>query len=469
EIPELVAVAMKPEANSGSSQSKQYAMNSQSTGQPGTSAEFGPMSITGKTETKAIGETNIQGDTILVNPNAFHEKERSANVVRTIEQAIELANNLPHIKRIVVRGPAITTSMTGLRSSLDIETDIVIQSESGGRCKWTIDGADSQVDAVDAAACIDCLQGNFVLQDIDVEWRVAGLARRKALFAVHPGAWLQIRNCNITAHDNGSAYVLGPYSTASKRPSSFSSIVAVLETPQDKSDEITTSTTANTATSNSERALKPTRISASQFSIRGQCDWLQLTSPIRTEVQLENGWLAISGSMLETFGSRSVAKSSVPLRIDMQAITTYTMRPWMTCSVSNTHPYPLPIVRTAKACIFSGSSTLIEWNATDCPDWRVWEQTDQGQKLTKWIDLRGRDNLYDDSWILNFLTVRLSSGVVDQISVDSSSDLLSDERGLETEAAWIKRPVFESSRIHEATSNAFDGMTRSFLPGFKLP
>jgi serine/threonine protein kinase len=401
-------------------------------------------------------EAAIQGEVVYVNPNAFLEKDRSSNVVRTMEQALDLVSDHSQLRTIVLRAASITTSLSGLRAVLSVESDITIQSEAGTRCKWIIEGAESQMESSDSLACMDCFECQLLLQDIDIEWRVSGMARRKALVAIRPGSWLQLRNSTITVQDLGITTSSATYSIASKRIAPLPAVVTVVEASNDSGEEHPM-----------ERSLKPARVTATQFSFRGQCDWMQLRSPLRTEVQLEDGWMALAGSMFDTTGSRMPAKASVPLRIELQEVTSFTSRAWMSCYLTNAHPYPIPTVRTAKDCIFSGCAQFVEWNATECPDWRIWEQTEQGQKIDRLIDLRGRDNLYDDSWMTHTLLVRMSNGVNEHIPLDITAPLMSDERGLETEAAWIRRPAMELSKMHEVTANAFDWMPRSFQPGFK--
>jgi eukaryotic-like serine/threonine-protein kinase len=412
---------------------------------------------TNKTDIKIPEETAAIIDTIYVNPLSFQEKDRSANVVRTMEQALEMAGNQPQIKRVVVRGNSITTTMNGKRWALDIGSDLVIQSEPGMRCKWVIDQAEGAMDSTEPIAFIDCFDSQLTLQDLDIEWRISGNSRRKALFAAHPGTWLQFKNTSITAHDVGGSLFSGSFQMTSKRSIKLPAVISIMETQSDNTDE-----------SYLDRLSKPARIFASDFSVRGQCDWMQHRSSIRTEVKMENGWLAIAGSMFETSGVRTMTRSSVPLRVELQELTSYSVRPFMVSHVSNASPFPTPIVRTAKDCVFSGCTSLIEWNATDCSDWKVWDLTDEGQRVTKWIDFRGRDNTYDDSWLLHYLTVRFNSGAVEQLGLDSSPMLDNDdERGLETEAAWIKRPTIDANRIHEATADIFEWMPRSFRPGYK--
>ena len=189
--------------------------------------------------------------------------------------------------------------------------------------------------------------------------------------------------------------------------------------------------------------------------------------PIRTEVQFENSWLAIAGSMFELNGSRNAVRTGVPLRIDFRNVTAYSQRAWMRSNLSNSQPYPIPFVRTARESIFAGSKSYIEWNASECDEWEIWGQSDEGNELSRWIDLRGTDNVYDSLSLSDYLTVTLSNGSLEQIGLGTDAKLVSEERGLETMASWKKRPIFEPNRIHEATFEALEWNRSSFHPGYQ--
>ncbi|HUP78350.1 MAG TPA: hypothetical protein VM260_07265, partial [Pirellula sp.] len=206
-----------------------------------------------------------------------------------------------------------------------------------------------------------------------------------------------------------------------------------------------------------------------QLSVRGQCDWVRMPTPIRTEIQLENSWLAIAGSMFEMNGSRNAVRTGVPLRIVLRNVTAYTQRPWMRSNLNNSQSYPVPFVRRAWECVFAGSKSLIEWNAVECDDWEIWEQSDGGKELSKWIDLRGEDNVYDAMTLSDYLTVKLSNGSVEQIGLGTDKNIVNEERGVDTEVSWKKRPILEPSRIHETTIETFEILEwnrNSFHPGF---
>ena len=139
----------------------------------------------------------------------------------------------------------------------------------------------------------------------------------------------------------------------------------------------------------------------------------------------------------------------------------------MRASFSNAQPFPIPFVRTAKECIFAGSRSYIEWNASECDDWEIWDQSNEGNELTRWIDLRGTDNVYDALTLSDYLTVKLSNGILEQIGLGSDANLVSEERGVETMSSWRKKPLLEANRIHEASFESLEWNRSAFHPGFQ--
>lgn len=395
-------------------------------------------------------------ETIFVLPQPLQDKDKTGLSARNIEQAIEMTKTQSQLRRIVVRTQHLTTNMSGLRP-IELINDVLIQPEPGSRFRWTFEPTESALESNEMSSCILVGDQPVVLQDVDIEWRVSGTSRRRSLFSLHPGSKLQLKNCSITViQEAGPLNAPGIYGITNKRNMRLPAVVSIMDN-SDTNEEV-----------GADKPNRPARVNATSLSVRGQCDWLQHRTAGRTEVHLENSWFAIAGSMFETSGVRTMSRQSVPLRIEMLDVTSFTLRSWMTSVVSNQQPYPTPVVRIAKDCVFSGTTSLIEWNALDCQDWRVWEQSEQGHRINRWIDLRGRDNTYDNSWLHNFLVIRMNSGAVETVPMETSPLLENDEeRGLETEASWMKRPAFEPSKIHEATHEAFEFVPRSFQPGFR--
>ncbi len=397
-------------------------------------------------------------DTIVVDPDALSDRNKGSMIVRSLEQAIELAANQSQINKIVIKSLTISTSLASLKSTMSVNSNLTIQSDVGQRCQWSIDGSESLTDPVSSLAWIECIGNQLVLQDMDVIWRVNSMSRRRSFFSVRSNALLQLKNCSITVQ-----YDTSPYSSASLdattvlQGATLPSIVVLDAGLQDNFGDPMASSAGKL----------PARITCTQLYVRGQCDWLRVPSPIRTEVQMGNCWLAIAGSMLDMNGSRTAVRTGMPLRMDLRNVTAYSQRAWMKVNLSNSQPFPIPFVRTAKECVFAGSKSYIEWNASECDDWEIWDQSDKGNELSRWIDLRGKDNVYDSMTLSDYLTVRLNNGSLEQIGIGTDANLVSEERGLETMSSWKKRPALEPSRIHETTFEALEWNRNAFHPGYQ--
>ncbi len=396
--------------------------------------------------------------TVIVDPSATIDRDKGTILVRSLEQALEFATNHSQINRIVIKSSTPIGSIASLKSTLSVHSNLTIQSEPGQRNQLIIDGSEPATGPVSSLAWIECISNQLVLQDLDVIWRASSMPRRRSLFSIRSNAFLQIRNCSITVqHDPNPTIASGLDSTVAAFGSTLPSVIGIDSALQDGFVDSTSSNVAKL----------PVRISCHQLSLRGQCDWLRMPSPIRTEVQMVNCWLAISGSMFEMNGSRTAMRTGMPLRIDFRNLTAYTQRAWMRANFSNAQPFPIPFVRTAKECIFAGSRSYIEWNASECDDWEIWDQSNEGNELTRWIDLRGTDNVYDALTLSDYLTVKLSNGVLEQIGLGSDANLVSEERGVETMSSWRKKPLLEANRIHEASFESLEWNRSAFHPGFQ--
>ena len=393
---------------------------------------------------------------VFVDPNAPADRELSDFVVRTLEQALEIAKTQSQIDKIVIQASSLTTSLASLRSGMSFHSNLTIQSGTGQRCRWILEGTEPASDVSPAVAWIGAFEGQLIFQNIDILWRVSSQQNRRSLFSVRPNGWLQFKDCSITVQADSGASFDSPLQIGAL---AHASVVCSDAAWQDSSDE--------PSVSNASRLVA--RVTGENLSVRGQCDFLRMATPIRTEVLIENGWLAITGSVFELTGSRSPVRSGVPLRIDLRNVTSYSQRAWMHVALSNSHPFPIPIVRTARECVFTGCKSLVEWDASECDNWKIWEQSDEGEKMSRWIDLRGTDNVYDTWSLSEFLKIQLLGNQSEQIELGADARLIREERGLETIAAWRKRPTLEAGRMHEVIADALEWIPGPFAPGYKYP
>ncbi len=410
--------------------------------------------------TKPLLSETSGRDTIWVDPDLTPEREKANSVVRTMEQAFELVASQSQFKKIVIKGASVSTSLNSSKAAILLPPNLVIQGEAGKRSKWIIDSPESSPEASLPSSWLECSSGPLTIENVDIVWKPIATSKRKALLTMRSGTWLQLRDCNLSVHTELPASLSSAFDSGSNNTTVLPAFLLIDSSIQDIASDAT-------SVSGSGLTRHSARVNAQRLSVRGQCDWIRYVGPVRAEVQVDNGWVAISGSMFDINGVRTAIRSSVPIRIDLRNVSSYTQRAWMRCNLSTLQPNPVPFVRTARECVFAGCKSLIEWNASDCQDWKIWEQTDRGRELTKWIDLRGTDNVYDSSSINNLLLAKLNTGKSEQVELSSDADLVTEERGLETLATWKKRPIVESARLHDANFSILEWNPGSYQPGFQ--
>ncbi len=392
-----------------------------------------------------VGATQL----VIVDPDATSfrtTQSDSISIVRSIEEALSLIHPKSSVHRIQLRTKQIRLSPVTWKGVVPgFEGIIAIESFPGTRCRWVIEPA--QENGSPTKCWIPCDDRSVRLQGIDIVWGTQ-LAPAESLFSLKPRGALSLKDTTITVqHDQRTVEPC---------------IIAI------EGDSIESGLETNA----SQPTTIPIRIAAQHVCVRGQCDWLRMSTPIRTEMQVDNAWFAISGRMLDLRGSRTSARSMAMLRMEWVNVSAYSARSWMRLMLTNSHPNPIAIIRTARDCVFAGSPSLLEWDASSCTQWSFWEQPNRLEELARWVDLRGMDNAYDSSSIQSLFSVQLPSKQNDTIRFDGDSQLLREERGLESVVRWIKAPRIDPNKLHEQLPETFELLKGTFQPGFvrdKLP
>jgi hypothetical protein len=205
-------------------------------------------------------------------------------------------------------------------------------------------------------------------------------------------------------------------------------------------------------------------------AIRGQADLIRIESNDRIEIEMEEVWAAMSGSIIDLEGSKTLNRSP-RIRATLNHVTSIALNPWIRVRMGTANPYPVPFVRVANESIFAGSQTLVEWDASNVADWPFSEQANRVEDLGRWIDLRGMDNVYDVPTIMRLLQVIMSMSS-EEVSIDSDSNLLRNERGTELLSAWQANTAWEASRMHtilpKTTTHSHAGLNPGCNPS-QLP
>ena len=386
------------------------------------------------------GSRQPDADTIITVLDANTQASglsKSSDTVRTLEEAIVRWESNEAIERIVLATPIIR-----------LQKPIAIARSTGGRTLRLEGSASSRpllffgdnanrLTSESMSHWLGLDNVSVELRGVDIEVNSNSLdGTPMALFQISSGARLQLIESTITLRSNISGKL--PSIFWFRKPTGFS-------------------------TGNSSIELK-------QSAIRGQADMIRIESNDRIEIELEDVWAAISGSMIDIEGSKTINRSP-RVRSTLTHVTSISLNPWIRVRMGTATPYPVPFVRIANQSIFAGSQTLVEWDASNIADWPFSEQANRVEDLGRWIDLRGMDNVYDVPTIMRLLQVIMSMSS-EEVSIDSDSNLLRNERGTELLSAWQTSVAWEASRMHtllpRTTTHSHSGLNPGCNPD-RLP
>lgn len=338
------------------------------------------------------------------------------DVVSTWDEAVDRALADKQIDRIVLDADALVVQrpLEWLRST--DQPPIMIESAPGRRCNLSFDESGWKATAVETPAWIALEGGNCTFQGIDMEWSaMMDEGRPQSLFQVTGGAKIAFIACTVTVKHAGVS-PLPSFLQMGSRPSENPPSTTIVSVSLDRS------------------------------AIRGQLDCIRMTNTEKADVSMRQCWMVVAGSTLLANGASTLNRSP-RVRLEIDHSTFFTLAPWARVRMSMTQPFPIAMVRVANESIFSGSNTLIEWDASNCTDWTFAAQAKKVEDLGRWIDLRGLDNAYDVPTIVKLVQVLMSMSS-EEVPIDSDTNLLRNERGMELQAAWQPQVRIESSKMH---------------------
>jgi hypothetical protein len=359
-------------------------------------------------------EPSVATAIVLADPNTQASGiPKPFEMVRSLEEAILRWESNEAMERIILA-----------TSNIKLQKPIAIARSSKGRT-LRLEGTDSLRPTIVLSdnsnrIATEPLSSWFGLDGASVELRGVDIdivntsldSSAPALFQIAAGARLRLIDSTITLRSN----------TNGRLPAIF-----CFRNP-----------TASSAASSS--------IELQQSAIRGQADLIRIESNDRIEIEMEEVWAAMSGSIIDIEGSKTLNRSP-RIRATLNHVTSIALNPWVRIRMGTANPYPVPFVRVANESIFAGSQTLVEWDASNVADWPFSEQANRVEDLGRWIDLRGMDNVYDVPTIMRLLQVIMSMSS-EEVSIDSDSNLLRNERGTELLSAWQANNAWEASRMH---------------------
>ena len=319
---------------------------------------------------------------------------------------------------------------------------IAIRSIRGKRCSIRIDDSAVSGRTGEYSCCFELDGGQLSFSDVDILWNLpASSPTPKALVAARPGSRFGMENATLTISG-----------------SSASSLPSLLAIDAQNRDAPAGATNLN--------APRFSDLRIEQCSVRGDCDLVQADPTDRLEIRIRDSWFAISGSMVVSQALRTIQRSP-RIRVEIADSTCISLKPWLRIQMSNTNPYPVAVVRVANQCIFAGAKSLVEWDATDCTDWVFASQVKKLDDLGRWVDFRGLDNAYDGGSIEELIRVQMSMSS-EELQIDTDSNLLRNELGMEVLGVWQQKPAWDPLNMHQSTPIAIPLGTLGFDIGAPL-
>lgn len=321
----------------------------------------------------------------------------------------------------------------------DRAPSVLIQSLPGKRYSVRIDDAAVSGKAGEYLSCFELDGGQLNLLDLDILWNSqVSSGSLKTLVLAKSGSRFAMENTTVT--------ISGP--TTNQVPS----LLAI--DPQNR-QQSTNATPTN--------APRFSDVRIERCALRGQCDLFHADPSDRLELRIRDSWFAVAGSMVVSQGNRTLNRSP-RVRVEIANSTCISLKPWLRIELSNSTPYPIAVVRISNQSIFSGAKSLVQWDATDCTDWVFSNQVKKLDDLGRWIDFRGLDNAYDGSTIEELVRVEMSMSS-EELQIDTDSNLLRNELGMEVLGVWQQLPPWEPLNMHQAVPLSIPPGTLGFAIG----
>ncbi len=206
----------------------------------------------------------------------------------------------------------------------------------------------------------------------------------------------------------------------------------------------------------------PFRVELTDVVVRGVGDLFIAGSAARTEFEWKNGLLAVSGRMFDFVGDEDATRLPLIQRIRLDHVTASARQGFARMRMDAQRAYPVCISREATECVFVGERSF-PWISLE--NLTVDDSEEAIEKiLAKALDLRGRDNAYDEQ---NELLVKLTShqGNVTRIGFDDASPVYFADKAPETHVRWlVPRPI--EKPFEQQSAGEFLQHPGKFQPGF---
>ncbi len=223
----------------------------------------------------------------------------------------------------------------------------------------------------------------------------------------------------------------------------------------------TSSTPSLPVTATARATYEPLRIVMEDVVVRGEGDLVSLESSQRTELRWENGLLALSGRMFELGGARETSRTPPTIRVDLEQVTIAARQGFARIRLSKERSFPICLTRDSRNCVYLSDRNfpLVTMENIDLDNVKSVPDS-----LAAWLDLRGRDNAYDEQ-IDTLVKWTSPSGVSTKIGFEAVPSAFFSERAPETIVRWIiPRPI--QKPFEQQTAGEYLQRDGNFRPGF---
>lgn len=363
-------------------------------------------------------------------------------MIGNLTEALAMADSAPEIEELwlddevwfVDQTIEMHREMLAIRSAPERKARIEVRIPR--KVMSTLDGNASS----DKIVGIDIGSKQLLLDDLDLYMVPPDTGNGSvSLLGLAPGGSVRLMHSTITMAGNGTSWKANGIGLSPEMRSS--------------------------AVSSTRSVQEPLQIEIEDVVFRGEGDFLTLDTAQRTELRWRNGLLAISGRMFELGGARETSRTPPTIRVDLEQVTIAAQRGFARIRPSAEHPFPVCLTRDSKNCTYAGegSISLITIENVD------FEQTDEGvvpsDALLSWIDLRGRDNAYDNQ-ISTLIKWSSPKGVNSRIGFENASSQYFSERALETSVRWA-RPHPVQKPFDQQSAGDYLQRDGNFRPGFR--
>ncbi|GAA5508089.1 serine/threonine-protein kinase [Novipirellula caenicola] len=351
--------------------------------------------------------------------------------VSSLAKAIELSEELG-VDRIEIAEPMIRSA------PVQIDRDGLVISSSVGGSIVMFDSSD--LPSIHSVTLFDIGSNRIDLEDLHLVWSVpVSSMGGGCLLSVNDNRLVRLTDCSLTIknpvrHPDVYAINVSTHSEAAAYQSLGRS--PMLAGPPESAvapfanGDALSSAVAATVTSG---PLPLVSIEMYNVCIRGEMTMLHMDVAAELQMRWENGLLAVTGRMIDTAGAvRQPPPSARPIQLLLDQVIAMAPRGLLRMRLTATGPYPLPVDRDARNCVFIVSPDVAAVEITGL---------DSLENDPSLLILRGEANAYDTQPDLSDPMLRLidSQGnqeVVRMVDLKTQSPDWAEERSPRWAVDW---------------------------------